>query len=245
PGCPAVVCVCHMTLQGTNCQDEHMKLIKYYDLPAVSIKNAVWNNCVEGTRNVKDIIADSVHPTDLGHSMLAELVNRDIFDRAKRSKPARTPAPAHKTLPKPYISDELQFPRYYYPALTKAKTAGWKLNTQKTEIVNARDVYGSWWTADAPGKTLETEVEGTCISVCYQRFTHGGGSIICYVDGRETATLDCDFTGGWGDYWATRFLARDLENKTHTLTFVSAPNSHEGPDNKVVLTAIMTGGNKQ
>ncbi|MBR4748182.1 MAG: hypothetical protein IK083_01240 [Abditibacteriota bacterium] len=244
PNRPAVVCVCHMNLQGVNNQEHHIKVIKYYDLPAVSIKNAVWDNCEAGARDVKEIIADSVHPTDFGHAMLAELVAKDIFDKAKKTKPVKISRVAHETLPEPLVTDALQYTKYYYPAFVRAKTSGWKQRTEKTEIISARDVYGSDWISAHPGSTLEFTVTGSVISVCYQRYTHGGGTITCYIDGKEIKTLDCDFSGGWGDYWATDYLATDLDNTEHTVTFVSGPNAHGGSDHTAVLTSVMTGGAK-
>ena len=74
PSHPAVVMMAVMDRSGHNAQDWHVPVEQEFNLPYVSEKNALLPEEQAGTLNAVDITQDAVHPNDLGHAVLAELV---------------------------------------------------------------------------------------------------------------------------------------------------------------------------
>lgn len=74
PSHPAVVMLAVMDRSGHNAQDWHMPVMQEFNLPYVSEKNALLPLEQSGALNAVDITTDAVHPNDLGHEVLGELV---------------------------------------------------------------------------------------------------------------------------------------------------------------------------
>lgn len=74
PSHPALVMLAVMDRSGHNAQDWHMPVMQEFNLPYVSEKNALLPEEQSGALNAIDITQDAVHPNDLGHEVLAELV---------------------------------------------------------------------------------------------------------------------------------------------------------------------------
>lgn len=74
PSHPAVVMLAVMDRSGHNAQDWHVPVMQEFNLPYVSEKNALLTEEQSGFLNAIDITQDAVHPNDLGHEVLAELV---------------------------------------------------------------------------------------------------------------------------------------------------------------------------
>lgn len=74
PSHPAVVMLAVMDRSGHNAQDWHVPVEQEFNLPYVSEKNALLSEEQAGTLNAVDVTQDPIHPNDLGHSVLAELI---------------------------------------------------------------------------------------------------------------------------------------------------------------------------
>lgn len=74
PSHPAVVMLAVMDRSGHNAQDWHTPVMQEFNLPYVSEKNALLPLERSGVLDGADITQDVIHPNDLGHEVLAELV---------------------------------------------------------------------------------------------------------------------------------------------------------------------------
>ena len=74
PNHPAVIMLAVMDRKGQNAQDWHMPVATEFNLPYLSEKNALLPLIQNGQLNGEDVTADAVHPNDLGHHVLAQLV---------------------------------------------------------------------------------------------------------------------------------------------------------------------------
>lgn len=74
PSHPAVVMLAVMDRTGHNAQDWHIPVQQEFNLPYVSEKNALLPEEQAGTLQATQITQDAVHPNDLGHQVLAELI---------------------------------------------------------------------------------------------------------------------------------------------------------------------------
>ena len=72
---PAVLLVHNVFYEtGTNAQDQHETIGRYYDIPCVSMKTSVYQEVVQRKIPVREITPDNLHPNDAGHALLAGLV---------------------------------------------------------------------------------------------------------------------------------------------------------------------------
>lgn len=71
---PAVMLMYVMDDGGGNMQDNQVPVGLHYDLPMISYRDAIWPEVANGRIKWEDIGADFVHPTNLGHAMIAELI---------------------------------------------------------------------------------------------------------------------------------------------------------------------------
>ena len=82
---PAVMVLFIMSDGPINAQADQIPVCRHYDLPMISYLDSVWPE-VKNEKNPdgqypwSDICADWVHPTDMGHAIVAELVTAYLSD---------------------------------------------------------------------------------------------------------------------------------------------------------------------
>ncbi|OGV68039.1 MAG: hypothetical protein A2283_10505 [Lentisphaerae bacterium RIFOXYA12_FULL_48_11] len=68
---PAIVQLFMMHKGGGNAQEWHGKVGRHYGIPLVSYRDALWPEIKEGRLTWESVMADEVHPNDLGHACAA------------------------------------------------------------------------------------------------------------------------------------------------------------------------------
>ena len=136
---PAVLLFFVMNDGGTCAQSDQVPIGEFYDLPMVSYRDAIWPEVEKGTFIWKDICADWVHPTDIGHAICAELINtyfQTVYDNLNKLSSEVPPIP-----------DDVPFPYSYEHAVwhnknntTPISMGGFKVSTNYDHSwVNAGD----------------------------------------------------------------------------------------------------------
>lgn len=70
---PAVILMFTVFEKGYNAQEHMMKVGEYYDLPMISVKDAIFPEIEAGRMNFKeDYGKDGLHPDNAGHAMIAD-----------------------------------------------------------------------------------------------------------------------------------------------------------------------------
>ncbi len=59
---------------GENAQEQHLKVGRAYHIPCVSMKPCLYEKVLDGTFTSRNITEDDLHPNDLGHSLMAEVI---------------------------------------------------------------------------------------------------------------------------------------------------------------------------
>lgn len=84
---PAVVLILTISESGYSCQNEMAQIGRRYELPLISVKDAIVPEFVEGTMKWQDYSDDYIHPHKKGHELITELiihyfnkVNKEIWD---------------------------------------------------------------------------------------------------------------------------------------------------------------------
>lgn len=146
PSSPAVILLFMMEQTGKSAQGAQSEIGAHYDLPMISYKDAVWPEVQSGKYTWSQLSADSVHPTDMGHGMIALFVGQYL------TKTYRSLASVDRTVPSvpaPLISDRFESARILDSAdLTPTATGAFSVMSSP---------YRKWkgWTAGGAGQSME------------------------------------------------------------------------------------------
>lgn len=222
PGTRAAITVHMMNEHGYNREKVHLPLAKYYDLPAISYRAALWPEIAAKKLVWKDISPDTIHPNNMGHTYTAGLVCNFLQKtldnyRAKNNVPAQI-----KPLPeKPMFT--ANYDRGEMLDLSKVKIIENNGFTLKNDKGYAK--YGPYWVAEKPGSKLVVEVEGPYINVLYYRMKKPLGHTAVRVDGKQVAVLE-GYHDGWWTYTPVQEILKNSPG-THKIEFELLNKKHK------------------
>lgn len=87
---PAIVLIFTLTEDGYSAQNEMENIGRYYDLPMISVKNAISPELQEGTMSWSEYSDDTVHPDQNGHALITSFIEHyyeAVGNEEKDSKP--------------------------------------------------------------------------------------------------------------------------------------------------------------
>ena len=205
PTQPAVMLLFMMTDVGVNAQDWHSKVGIHYELPMVSFKDALWPEIKAKRIEVADILADGVHPNDVGHSCAAAFVTHALENVLRNIGNAEDV----EKLPKPLFTDSYEYTRLYRSeSINPISNNGWELSKGTWQ--------GWWWRSKLPGSIIEFEVDrGSIVSILYYRVREDMGQVKVQVDDQPAVILEGWGPQTWGGYMAFTTVAQDIPKSTH------------------------------
>ncbi len=227
---PAVIPLFTTQEDGTSLQDVHKEIGKAYDLPMISYREAVYPEVAAGTINWKDISPDNIHPNDIGHGIIGQLLSR-YLDGIYDSDTASLAAEVTAFDTEGYTNDYYKNAKLVNASQIEYTADGFEVGQNK--------VYTQFpenWITEGGG-TLSFDVECQNIGILYLKTTDGkSGTYEVYVDGERKGKLEGDFSGGWGNYAFPKqvLLAKDTEK--HTVEIKPAEGSE---DKGITILAIM------
>lgn len=123
---PAVMALFVMNEGGINAQADQQPICAHYDLPMISYRDAVWPEVKteqnpDGQYIWRDICADWVHPTDMGHAIVGELVNSYLTEVYKALDEISTDLPE---IPAPYRPYTFKDAKWYHCGNTEPVSMG-------------------------------------------------------------------------------------------------------------------------
>jgi len=216
PNHPAVVQLFMMHEGGGNAQEWHGKVGAHYALPRVSYRDALWPEITSGRQAWEAVMADGVHPNDLGHACAAEYVCHLL----EAARGAGTAPGALRPLPAPLLSGVFEKTALFEaPDLKPLANAGWSF-----------DPAATCWCSDKPGSVIEFEVNGTALLAMHLVIKRAMGKAKFQVDGGAPVVLDGWFNQTWGGYRSTNLLAKDLPPGKHTVRIELLDEKNPGSD---------------
>lgn len=227
---PAVILLFTTQEDGTSLQDVHKEIGKAYDLPMISYREAVYPEVAAGTINWKDISPDNIHPNDIGHGIIGQLLSR-YLDGIYDSDTASLAAEVTAFDTEGYTNDYYKNAKLVNASQIEYTADGFEVGQNK--------VYTQFpenWITEGGG-THSFDVECQNIGILYLKTTDGkSGTYEVYVDGERKGKLEGDFSGGWGNYAFPKqvLLAKDTEK--HTVEIKPAEGSE---DKGITILAIM------
>lgn len=201
PNEPAVVLLYSVIRSGYTCQD-NMNLITFkYDLPKISVKNAIWPYIESGDFTWEDWSNDDSHPNATGCKLYADFIINYL-----------------KTVDKEEISDGYKVPDAFangfdHSALIMVDN---EFNTDTIEIESLGSYtagsslasFKQGWKHETSGnESFCFSFEGDSLYIVYKDTKNDGyGTADVYIDGEKVAALYGNSSDGWNNPVTERVL---------------------------------------
>lgn len=213
---------------GGNAQAQHNKIGEMYQIPCVSMQSTIYPKVASGELANRDVTEDDLHPNDLGHQMMANVITY-FLEQVYASLDYKEEA--FEVLPEPLTVNAYEHSDRYQNHNCSPKGKGFAIDiTPQNDI---REIFRKGWTAREQGAKLTFEVSGSCIGVQYRKSVTQPTPIArAVVDGdvEHAVILDGNFEETWGDSLHLDTIAEHLENTTHQVE-IELIETHE--DDKV------------
>ncbi len=201
---------------GENAQEVHNAVAMHYDLPIVSVKDSIFEEILLGNLVASDISLDMLHPNDLGHQYLAELITnllQIIYEKAFTDGDLYE----EKELPAPLTKNRYQ---NSLRVRRDGQIIGCKGFVADTEPqYGVRDIFKNGFEAKETGASITYLVHASKISVQYRKTMRLPAPIAkVYVDDKEVAILDANFDETWGDLLCLQDVYEEEAGGNHKVT---------------------------
>lgn len=222
---PAIVTIAMTQENGTSFQEYHGEVVKRYDIPMISYKNAILDVINKGYIQWTDISDDDIHPNIPGHAVLSALITnylQSVIDSLDSIGSEESDFSQPSESGDKYINAKL---------LTPSDTEPVSLGAFEFRDADFGGFSGSWMLKSSDGQLTESDgiefnVTAQNIGLLYGMTVSNSVKADIYVDGELITTLNTDFSGGWGNYAEfAEIVSFDGEGE-HTLKIV--PQSKDG-----------------
>ncbi len=216
---PAIVTIAMTQENGTSFQEYHGEVVKRYDIPMISYKNAILDIIDKGYIQWTDISDDDIHPNIPGHALLTDLITnylQSVIDDLDNIGAEESDFSQPSENGDKYINAKLLRPSDTEPASFGAFTV-------RDAAFGGFD--GSWLLKSSEGEFTEADgiefnVTAKNFGIIYGKTTSNSVKADVYIDGELITTLNTDFSGGWGNYAEFAEIAALDEEGEHTLKIV-------------------------
>ncbi len=223
---PAIVTIAMTQENGTSFIDYHGEVVKAFDIPMISYKDAILDIIDKGYIKWTDISDDNIHPNVPGHALLTDLITnyiQSVIDDLDNISGAESDFDSVTDIGNTYVNAKL---------LMSGDTEPTSLGAFKATTMNFGNFQNPWLLRSTDGQFtdddgIEFEFEGTNVGLLYGKLTSNSCCADVSIDGELAATINPAFPGGWGNYVEFEQLAVGLSEGKHTLKI--APKSQDGP----------------
>ena len=223
---------------GINAQRVHNEVGIHYDLPIVSMKESLYQEILLGNLKEEEITPDHLHPNDLGHSLVAQVIIHrleQIYHRVFHHNIHSSPY----CFPKLTVTkNRLEGSFRYHNRNSNPILNGFEPDLDRNK--ESYDVFRNGWRARKAGSSIQFLVEGSWISIQYRKYVdHPAPLAKVVIDNQENRSviLDANFEETWGDCLYLQDITRDEEPGKHTVTITIL---EEGKDKDFYLASIIT-----
>lgn len=226
---PAVLLVHNVFYEtGTNAQDQHETVGRYYGLPCVSMKSSVYQAVAAGRIPVRDITPDDLHPNDAGHRLLADLIIcflEQVQEEAQTVQLAQSAQASgnageagQETLPLPITKNAYEHSVRYQTCNSTPKLSGFVADTEEQHGIT--DIFKHGFIGKRAGDSVSFDIKGTGIAVQYRKSVRHPACVAKAVldgDTEHAVVLDGNFDETWGDCLYITTLGKHMEQGVHHL----------------------------
>lgn len=231
---------------GHNAQEQHVKIGKAYGISCVGMKPTLYAKVLDGTFTSRDITEDDLHPNDLGHSLMAEVICDFLEDVYESLGEASEDAVELENVTPVSENAYENSVRYRNNNCQDVLTSNDGFTADDRPQNDIREIFRLGWTADKKGAHIGFDIEGTCIGVQYRQSVAQPTCVArAVVDGDlDNATiLDGNFKETWGDNLALDTIAEHLPYGKHHIE-IELIETHEDDKVPFYLVSVIGSGNK-
>lgn len=201
---------------GGNAEVQHAKVARYYELPQISMQRSIYPEVAAGRIEAEEITADYLHPNDVGHELVADVIIY-FLEKVYQEMGKAEELPFEKK--EPLTANAYEHARRYRNDNSAPLMVGdWKKDMTKQESIT--DVFKYGWIVSEPGASITFEIYGSEIAIQYKKSVKQPAPIAeAVIDGQEETAvrLDANFEETWGDCLFLENILRHGEVKKHTL----------------------------
>lgn len=223
---PAVVLIFSVFQSKWNLQDRLIPIGEYYDLPMVSIKNALIPEIEAGNVTNDQFFGDTLHPNNWGHKMMVHCVT-NLFEAiyAEETKEdVEIPAKAK-------IGNSFEGIKMIDANSDMEIEVGSFLETDKSigtlQYNNEKKTFPDNWQHKAGSESFKLTLNAKNLCMVYKKSNSASyGKAEVYVDGELVKTINGKDNGGWNNPFTVVLFSQD-EASEHTIEIKMAEGDEE------------------
>ncbi len=234
---------------GINAQAQHAKVGKAYGIPCVSMKPTLYEKVLDKTFSSRDITEDDLHPNDLGHQLMADIITGFLdkiynsLETANETESASQDIDIENMtlLSQNAYQNSMRYRNCNCEGIMTNNEGFTADNTPQNDI---REIFRNGWTADKKGARISFEVCGSCIGVQYRKSVNKPAPVAKAVidgDDKNAVILDGNFDEDWGDSLWLDTLAEHIPYGKHTVD-IELVETHSDDKVPFYLVSIIASG---
>lgn len=189
---PAVILLFTVTKAGYTCEEHMKKVGEAFELPMISIKQAIGPEIEAGKMTWEDYASDEAHPTKDGHEFITECLSY-YFDvaGANNTDDTETDYANVRAYGAPYASLTFYNSTNLYPNSLGGFLEG---NSNVTHFPNG------WIWGKEEADSFRFTMEGRNLFLLYKEDNNENmGCIEVYIDGKKKETVNANTKAGWNN----------------------------------------------
>lgn len=195
----AVILVFSVFKSKWNMQGDYIPVGQYYDLPMVSIRDAVAVPYLQGNLDDKKFFSDEYHPTTYGHTIMSDCIMHLIeeVDKEEADEMNALPETGRKSLD--FCNVEMITGESEGVEITKGS---FTLVDGALQYFAGKPSFPDNWKHDGTAGNESFSMKLTCKNLLLNYKTANGadfGDAEVYVDGEKVMTLQGRTAGGWNN----------------------------------------------
>lgn len=214
---PAAMLLFMGQTNGATAISQHVLIGFNYKLPMVSYTSLIQDMMTQEVYTAKQLSGDEVHPSALGHAITGEI----LWKYLNAVYVQRNELPE----PQDFAMDAVTRECYINASLLDRETITPTEFGSFTES-SIFQPFPNDWTCESGEGGIVFEASFERLGILYHKTVDGlSGQFDVLVDGERVATLNADFSGGWGNCADARevFVGDGVEQ--HTVEIRKAPDS--------------------
>lgn len=240
PSSPAIFSLNNILYNtGINAEEQYLPILTHYDIPYLSIRNTLYADICNGHLAETDITADSLHPNDFGHQLIAKNIIGILEELENRSFPVSL----HNTVPSPLTENAFESAKrlntYTHDPFVTIRENGFVKDLDKPSCYT--DFFKKGWIGSKVGDAIEFELSCRCLAIQYRKTINRPTPVArVTLNNNETTSiiLDGNFDENWGDCLYLQTILEEKEKGTH-LVRVEIIQTHENDQVPFYLLSLI------
>lgn len=222
---------------GNSAEDLHNRIGEYYQIPCVSMRSSLYRMICEGVYRESDITQDHLHPNDVGHALVADMLISQL-EEIYRNLETEEEEPKY---PGPLTTNRFEFAKRFQAANVQPEQKGFPADTR--EKTGMLDLFKNGWVGSRNGDKITFRLNAcSCIAVQFLRSIKKPRPVACAVtdgDNAHAVILDGNFEEDWGDCLALLPVLDEEKRMEHTLE-ITINESHAEDAGGFYLVSVIT-----